>query len=57
MVINKNDFVEIKFVGKVKDGEIFDTNIQSEAEKIGIKVSEKPLVICIGQGMLIKSFD
>lgn len=55
--ISKNDFVEIKFTGKVKDGDIFDTNIKEDAEKIELKLDDKPLIICVGQEMLIKGFD
>ena len=33
-MINKNDFVELEYMGRVKDGEIFDTNIKEEAKKI-----------------------
>ena len=54
----KNDFVEVKFIGKVKDGEIFDTNIPVQAKKIDFKLENpKPLIVCIGQEMLIKGFD
>ncbi len=52
----KNDFVEIEFVGRA-NGEIFDTNIKKEAEKINLKIEEKPLIVCIGQGMLVRGFD
>jgi len=55
--IKKNDFVEIKFTGKVKDGEIFDTNIAEDAKKIDLKLDSKPLIVCIGHDMLIKGFD
>jgi FKBP-type peptidyl-prolyl cis-trans isomerase 2 len=52
----KNDFVEIEFVGRA-NGEIFDTNIKKQAEKINLKIENKPLIVCIGQGMLVKGFD
>lgn len=52
----KNDFVEIEFVGKA-NGEIFDTTIKEEAEKINLKAEVKPIVVCIGQEMLVKGFD
>ncbi len=56
--IKRNDFVEIEFTGKIKDGEIFDTNIKEDAEKININPKEiKPLIVCVGQEMLIKGFD
>jgi len=52
----KNDFVEIEFVGKA-NGIVFDTNIKQEAEKINEKAEVKPLIVCIGQEMLVKGFD
>ena len=55
--IKKNDFIELKFTGRVKDREIFDTNIKEDAEKIGLKLEDKPLIICVGHQMLISGFD
>ena len=58
MKIKKNDFIEIEFVGRIKDtGEIFDTNIKEEAEKINLQIETKPLIVCVGGGMLVKGFD
>lgn len=58
MALHKNDFVEIEFVGKIKDGEIFDTNIRFEAEKMGLKLqSDKPFILSIGRGMILEGFD
>jgi len=55
--VNKNDFIEIEFIAKVKDGEVFDTNIPSEAKKLDSKIQVKPLVICVGQAMLLSGLD
>ncbi|MEK6873295.1 MAG: FKBP-type peptidyl-prolyl cis-trans isomerase [Nanoarchaeota archaeon] len=55
--IKKNDFIELEFLGKAKDGDIFDTNIPKEAEKIGLKIDKKPFILCIGQEMVIKGLD
>ena len=52
----KKDFVEIEFIG-LANGEIFDTNIKKEAEKSGMNIEEKPLIVCIGEGMVVKGFD
>jgi FKBP-type peptidyl-prolyl cis-trans isomerase 2 len=52
----KKDFVEIEFVG-FANGEMFDTTIKKEAEKIDLKIEEKPLVVCIGEEMVVKGFD
>ncbi len=56
METKKNDFVEIEFTGRA-NGKIFDTNIKKEAEKINLRIEEKPLIVCIGQEMLVKGFD
>lgn len=53
----KDDFIELEFLGRVEDGEVFDTNIESEGKKIGITVSETPFIICIGQQMVIQGLD
>jgi FKBP-type peptidyl-prolyl cis-trans isomerase 2 len=56
--VSKKDFVEIEFVGKnLSNGEIFDTNIKEEAKKINLEINPKPLIVCAGQGMLVKGFD
>jgi FKBP-type peptidyl-prolyl cis-trans isomerase 2 len=55
--IQKTDFIDITFTGRIKDGEIFDTNVKEDAEKIGINFNGKPLVICVGQGMVVGGFD
>jgi len=54
----KNDFVSIDFIGKnLQSNEIFDTNITEEAKKIKLELSGKPLIACIGHGMVVKGFD
>ena len=55
--IKKNDFIELVFTGKTKDGNIFDTNVPSEAKKIDLKIEEKPFVICVGQKMVVEGLD
>jgi FKBP-type peptidyl-prolyl cis-trans isomerase 2 len=57
MKTRKGDFVEIEYIARIKDsGEIFDTNIEQEAKKIGAK-DVKPLIICIGKDMVVKGLD
>lgn len=53
----KKDFIELEFIAKVKDGEVFDTNINEEAKKIGLKIENKPFIICIGQKMVLEGLD
>ncbi len=55
--IKKNDFIELEFTGRVKNGNIFDTNIKEEAKKIGLEIETRPLIICIGQNMILPAID
>ncbi len=56
--VKKGDFVEIEFTAKVKGGDIFDTNIKSEAEKAGLQIKElKPFVLSVGNNMILKGLD
>ena len=34
MALQKKDFIEIEFTGKVKDGEVFDSNIKEDLKKL-----------------------
>jgi FKBP-type peptidyl-prolyl cis-trans isomerase SlyD len=54
----KGDFVEIEFVGKIKDTkEIFDTNSKAEIEKNKLNFQAKPYVVCVGKNMSIAGLD
>lgn len=54
----KGDFIEIEFVARVKDGDIFDTNIKKEAEKAGLDIKNiKPYVLSVGNEMILKGLD
>ncbi len=59
--INEKDFIEIEFTGKVKDGEIFDSNIKEDLGKLhhdhNHSVEAKPFIFCLGQEMFLKSID
>ena len=57
MTLQKNDFIEIEFTGKLKDGEVFDSNIKKDLEKAGLKLDAKPFVFPLGQGMFLKGID
>ena len=57
MPLQKKDFIEIEFTGRVKDGEIFDSNIKQDLEKLDSKATPKPLVFCLGEGMFLKGVD
>ncbi len=62
MALQKKDFIEIEFTGKLKDaGEIFDSNVKEELEKIhrghNHAVEAKPLIYCLGEGMFLAGVD
>lgn len=62
MKTKKNDFIELEFTGKTKEGQVFDTTNAEEAKKIpGLNEKDyekiKPLKLCIGQTQVLKSLD
>lgn len=57
MVIQTKDFIEIRFTGKIKDGGIFDSNIQEDLKQINPQAVAKPFVFCIGEKMFLDSID
>jgi len=57
MVLKEKDFIEIEFTGKVKDGDIFDSNVKKDIEKADLKLEAKPLSFGLGQGMFLKGVD
>lgn len=57
MALKKNDFIEIEFTGKIKDGDIFDSNIKEDIEKAKLKLEAKPFIFSLGQGMFLKGID
>lgn len=61
MQIKENDFIELEYTGKIKDGNIvFDTTQKDIAEKADIlnpRVEYKPVVLCVGQEHILKGID
>ena len=55
--MQQKDFVEIEFTGKIKDGDIFDSNIKEDLEKANINVKAKPFIFRIGEGMFLKGVE
>ena len=56
-MLKKKDFIEIEFTGKIKDGNIFDSNIKKDIQKADLKLEAKPFVFCLGEGMFLKGVD
>ena len=59
--IKKNDFVEVEYTGMIKDSkEVFDTTSEKVAKDAGIydkKMTYGPIVVCVGEGQLLKGLD
>lgn len=59
--IKEKDFIELDYTGKLKEGSlIFDTTDEKIAKEKNLfdENSEyKPIVICVGQGQIIKGLD
>lgn len=56
MTIKKNDFIELEFIGKANN-EVFDSNIEKEVKKINPEAKAEPLILAVGQDMVVKGFD
>jgi len=61
MKLQEKDFIEIEFTGKVKDGEVFDSTLKEELEKLHSghdhSPEAKPFIFCLGQDMFLKALD
>jgi FKBP-type peptidyl-prolyl cis-trans isomerase 2 len=57
MALQKNDFIEIEFTGKIKGGEVFDSNVKEELEKLNPNQKAKPFVFSLGQDMFLKGVE
>jgi FKBP-type peptidyl-prolyl cis-trans isomerase 2 len=57
MQLKKNDFIEIEFVGKTSEGEIFDTNKKSSEFNEEKNASFKPFLFSLGNKMFLEAID
>jgi len=57
MALKEKDFVEIEFTGRVKEGNIFDSNIKKDIDEAGLELEAKPFAFALGQGMFLKGVD
>jgi FKBP-type peptidyl-prolyl cis-trans isomerase 2 len=57
MALQKKDFIEIDFTGKIKEGGVFDSTKKAELQKSGIQGSPKPFVFSLGQKMFLEAID
>ena len=60
-MINKKDFIELEYTGKIKGtDEVFDTTSEKVAKDSGIYskgAQFKPVTIIVGEGQLVKGLD
>jgi FKBP-type peptidyl-prolyl cis-trans isomerase 2 len=57
MTFKNKDFIEIEFTGKIKDGEIFDSNLKEDLAKLNPTLKPKPFMFCLGEGMFLKAIE
>ena len=61
MAFKTMDFVELEFTGRLKNGEIFDSNIKEDLEKLhhghNHPIETKPFILCIGEHMFLDSIE
>jgi len=57
MALKKGDFIEIEFTGKVKDGEIFDSNIKGDLKNANLNFDPKPFIFGLGEKMFLEGIE
>jgi FKBP-type peptidyl-prolyl cis-trans isomerase 2 len=57
MALKKNDFLEIEFTGRIKDEDVFDSNISEELKKLNSNQEAKPFIFSLGQDMFLKGAE
>ncbi|MEK6906863.1 MAG: peptidylprolyl isomerase [Nanoarchaeota archaeon] len=57
MPLQKKDFIEVEFTGRLKEGGIFDSNVKEDLKKINPNIEPKPFVFCLGEGMFLQGID
>ena len=57
MALKKNDFIEIEFTARIKDGDIFDSNVEKHLKELGSNTKAKPFIFSLGQGMFLKGVE
>ena len=60
-MLQKKDFIEIEFTGRVKNGEVFDSNIKEDLEKLhsghNHPIKTEPFIFSLGEGMFLKAVE
>ena len=59
-MLKENDFISVSFTGTLETGEVFDTTSKKVAQENNIyndKAEYGPLIICLGQGQMLKGLE
>ena len=57
MTFKKKDFIEIEFTAKIKEGDIFDSNIKEDLKGRDLKEEPKPFIFSLGEGMFMQGIE
>ena len=60
MTVQKGDFVELQYIGKLPDGTVFDSTDEEVAKKHGFFSDKKkygPVIICVGEQQILPGLD
>ena len=57
MALKKGDFIEIEFTGKVKDGQVFDSNIKEDLKNANLNFEPKPFIFGLGEKMFLEGIE
>ena len=57
MELKKSDFIEIEFTAKIKDGEVFDSNIKEELQKLNPHAKAERFIYSLSEGMFLEGVD
>jgi len=57
MTFKKKDFIEIEFTAKIKEGDIFDSNIKEDLKGRDLKEEPKPFIFSLGEGMFLQGIE
>jgi FKBP-type peptidyl-prolyl cis-trans isomerase 2 len=58
--VKNHDFIELDYTGKLTDGTVFDTTLESVAKENGIEAPNfkyAPAIVCVGEKQLLPGLD
>jgi FKBP-type peptidyl-prolyl cis-trans isomerase 2 len=58
--VNKGDFIELDYTGKLSDGSVFDTTLEQVAKENNLPTENRtfsPATVCVGEQQLLPGLD